>query len=157
MKLLQKLETFANFADMAEKKRIRVVGAAVIDGDKVLVAQRPRTGKAYKSLKWEFPGGKIERGETESEAVRREIMEELGCRVEVDELLPEMEHEYPDFILLMTICLCRLAPSSPAPQCLEHNALRWCRADELPLLDWAAADARRYRAILQRITKKRQP
>lgn len=125
------------------KKRIRVVGAAIIDGGRVLVAQRPYSDKAYKSLKWEFPGGKIEPGESEEQAIRREVGEELGCRIEVDALLPQIEHEYPDFILLMTICICRLAESSE-PKCLEHNAIRWCQPDELPSLEWAAADARCY-------------
>ena len=125
------------------KKRIRVVGAAIIDGGRVLVAQRPYSDKAYKSLKWEFPGGKIEPGESEEQAIRREVGEELGCRIEVDALLTQIEHEYPDFILLMTICICRLAESSE-PKCLEHNVIRWCQPDELPSLEWAAADARCY-------------
>ncbi len=123
------------------KKQIRVVGAAIIDDGKVLVAQRPACEKEYKSLKWEFPGGKIEAGESEGEAIRREIREELGCEVEVDGLLPEIEHEYPDFILRMTICICHLANGSK-PKCLEHNAIGWHTADELMALDWAAADAR---------------
>lgn len=130
------------------KKIIRVVGAAIIDGGNVLVAQRPLSDKAYKSLKWEFPGGKIEPAETESEAIKREIVEELACCIEVDDLLPEMEHEYPDFILKMTICMCHLS-SSTMPKCLEHNAIRWCKADELPSLDWAAADARCCPRILE--------
>lgn len=129
------------------KNRIRVVGAAIIEDGRVLVAQRPYSDKAYKSLKWEFPGGKIELGETEEEAIRREIREELDCQIEVDALLPEIEHEYPDFILLMTVCICHLAGSS-VPKSLEHTSICWCTADELPALDWAAADARCYpRAI----------
>lgn len=125
------------------KDCIRVVGAAIIDGGRVLVAQRPPSDKPYKSLKWEFPGGKIEPGETEREAIVREIREELDCLVEVDALLPEIEHEYPDFVLRMTICICHLADFS-TPKCLEHNALRWCAPADLPTLDWADADARCY-------------
>lgn len=130
-----------------EKKIIRVVGAAVISGDRILVAQRPFSDKAYKSLKWEFPGGKIESGETEVEAIKREILEELDCQIGVDRLLPEIEHEYPDFILRMTICVCHLYASS-MPKCLEHNAIRWCSTEELPSLDWAAADAGCYPLVL---------
>lgn len=131
------------------KKTIRVVGAAVIDGDKVLVAQRPYSAVAYKSLKWEFPGGKIEPGETETMAIRREIFEELNCHIDVDALLPEIEHEYPDFILRMTICICHLATASPRPQCMEHNTIRWCTPLELPSLDWAAADALCYPIVTE--------
>lgn len=122
------------------KKKIRVVGAAIIDDGKVLAARRPWSDKAYKSLKWEFPGGKIEIGETETEAIRREIREELDCCIEVDGLLPEIEHEYPDFILRMTICVCHLQPDS-TPVCLEHNSIRWVAPADLHSLDWAAADS----------------
>lgn len=125
------------------KKEVKVVGAAIISGDKVLVAQSPYSDKAYKSLKWEFPGGKIEPGESEEEAITREIHEELGCRIAVDALLPEIEHHYTDFILHITICLCHFTGSS-TPQCLEHNALLWLSPDQLPTLDWAAADAACY-------------
>lgn len=120
-----------------------MIGAAIIKCGKILVARRPYSDKAYKSMKWEFPGGKIERGETETEAIIREIHEELGCEIEVDRLLPEIEHEYPDFILRMTVCICHLLPHS-SPQCLEHNSIIWASPDTLSGLDWAAADARVY-------------
>lgn len=126
---------------VSAKKTVRVVGAAIVEGGKVLAARRPYSDKEYKSLKWEFPGGKIEDGESEEEAVRREIREELDCSVEVDALLPEIEHDYPDFTLRMTVCICHLKDSS-VPKCLEHDAIRWFSRDELLSLDWAAADAR---------------
>lgn len=129
------------------KKMVRVVGAAIIESGRVLVAQRRRSDVAYKSLKWEFPGGKIEPGETEEEAIVREIREELDCEIEVIELLPEMSHEYPDFVLRMTICICRLRPGE-APKCLEHNALSWQTEATLAQLDWAAADLRCYPLVV---------
>ena len=129
------------------KKIIRVVGAAIIRDGKVLVAQRPYSDASYKSLKWEFPGGKIEGGESESDAIRREIKEELGCIIDVDSLLPEMEYEYPDFILRMTICICHLSVTSE-PKCLEHNQIGWFGPLLLPVLDWVAADARCYPHII---------
>ncbi len=123
------------------KKIVRVVGATIIDGCKILVAQRPYSCVPYKSLKWEFPGGKMEENETEEQAIKREISEELDCLIEVDALLPEIEHEYPDFILRMTLCICHLAESS-IPKYLEHNSIRWLTLPELSSLDWAAADSR---------------
>lgn len=128
------------------KRKINVVGAAIIDCGRVLAARRPESPMPYKSLKWEFPGGKIEPGETPRQAIAREIEEELGCRVTVDALLPELEHEYPDFTLKLTICLCRLLPGE-TPRRLEHAALRWLSADALPTLDWAEADARCLSAV----------
>lgn len=130
------------------KKTIRVVGAAIIEEGRVLVAQRSRCDVAYKSLKWEFPGGKIEPGETAEEAIVREIREELDCNIRVWDMLPEIEHEYPDFILRMTICMCHLVNSS-IPKCLEHNSIRWCAPDDLDTLDWAAADARCYPLVVE--------
>lgn len=130
------------------KKSIRVVGVAIIDSGHVLVAQRPYSDIAYKSLKWEFPGGKIEPGESEAEAARREILEELDCEIEVDALLPEIQHEYPDFNLCMTICIAHLLHGS-VPKCCEHNAIAWLSASDLSAdIDWAAADARCYQSVV---------
>lgn len=129
------------------KKEISVVGAAIINDGNILVAQRPYSNKAYKSLKWEFPGGKIEPGETNEEAIKREIREELGSEIEVESLLPEIEYEYPDFILRMTICICHLVAAS-TPECKEHKAIRWFTAEELSSLDWAAADVLCYPLVV---------
>ena len=135
-----------------QKKTLKVVGAAIIDSGKILVAQRPISDKAYKSLKWEFPGGKVEHGETEMDAIRREIREELNCEVGVEMLLPEIEYEYPDFILRMTICICHLVGPS-TPKCLEHNALCWMTPERLSGLDWAAADARCYSMVVDYLNR----
>ncbi len=128
-------------------KIVKVAAAIIMHGDKIFATQR-----GYGDFKdgWEFPGGKIEAGETEEEAIKREISEELDCQIEVDGLLPEMEYEYPDFILRMTICLCHLVSSS-TPTCLEHNAIHWFAPDDLPTLDWAPADARCYPLVAAKI------
>ena len=93
---------------------------------------------AYKHLKWEFPGGKVEFGETQRDALRREIAEELGCRIEVGQHLLTVEHGYPDFRLVLNAYRCQVA--SRTVRMTEHVAIRWLAAHELPTLDWAAAD-----------------
>lgn len=137
-----------------DKKRIRVVGAAILNNGKILVAQRPYSDKKYKSLKWEFSGSKIEFGESEEDAIKREIQEELGCQIEVDGLLHEMEHVYSDFILRMTICICHLSGIS-IPKCLEHNSIAWLSPADLACLDWAA-DARCYPVLLDYLRRNRE-
>lgn len=124
------------------KRIVQVVGAAIVRDRRVLVARRVESPLAYKSLKWEFPGGKVEPGETVDEAICREIYEELGCRVEFVRVLSQLEHDYPDFSLNLTVCLCRLSDGSPEPECREHDSLRWVSFPELAGLDWAEADAR---------------
>ena len=84
-------------------KTIRVVAAVIKDGDKIFATQR-----GYGNLKggWEFPGGKIEEGETPQEALKREIMEELDTEIEVGELIDTIEYDYPDFHLSMGCYWC---------------------------------------------------
>lgn len=135
-----------------DKQTIRVVAAAINHRGTILVAQRPRSEARHKSLKWEFPGGKIEPGETEKEAIMREIREELDCHISVDFLLPEFEYEYPDFILNMTVCICHLKPGS-FPKCLEHNCIKWMLPESLHCLDWAAADACCVPLVLDQLKK----
>lgn len=132
----------------SDKNTIHVVGAAIVDSGRILVAQRPYSEIAYKSLKWEFPGGKIEPGESTEMAIKREISEELACDVEVDALLAPVEHEYPDFILRITICMCHLKPQS-TPHCMEHNAIRWVSPAQLSDMGWAEADARCYLMVAE--------
>lgn len=125
------------------KKRINVAGAAIISGNRVIAAQRLLSPKKYASLKWEFPGGKLEDNETEREAIIREIKEELGCEIEPDRILTVIDHEYPDFILHMTVFICSLRDNG-TPNAIAHNAVKWCTYEELYNLDWADADAKIY-------------
>ena len=83
-------------------KTIRVVAAVIKDGDKIFATQR-----GYGDLKggWEFPGGKIEEGETPQEALKREIMEELDTEIEVGQLIDTIEYDYPEFHLSMGVLL----------------------------------------------------
>jgi len=112
------------------KSVILVVAAALIDPDgRVLIAQRP-PGKAMAGL-WEFPGGKLELGETPEQALIRELHEELGITVKEPCLAPFTfaSHDYAGFHLLMPLYLCRRWDGMPMPR--EHKAIKWIRPKEL--------------------------
>lgn len=115
---------------------VHVVGAAIIDGDRCLVAQRgpgmPLPGA------WELPGGKVEPGEDPREALRREIAEELGIRVEVGEFLGQGSARAGGRLVQLDVYLARWQSGEIA--LAEHQGWRWVSAEELPALAWAAAD-----------------
>jgi 8-oxo-dGTP diphosphatase len=118
------------------KPVILVVAAALVDPDgRVLIAQRP-PGKAMAGL-WEFPGGKLEAGETPEGALIRELKEELGIAVKEACLAPFTfaSHGYGDFQLLMPLYVCRRWEGTPSPR--EHKMLKWIRPRDL-ILDPAA-------------------
>ncbi len=118
------------------KKRIHVVGAVLVDGDTVLAAQR---GKSMSLAgMWEFPGGKIEQGETPQEALHRELQEELLCTAEIGERLETTEHEYDFGIVILETYMCQLQEG--VPQLTEHDDIRWVAVPDLPSLAWAPAD-----------------
>ena len=89
-------------------------------------------------LKWEFPGGKIETGESPEECLIRELMEELGVSVLVSAALTPATHGYPDFTVTLYPFTCRLAGGTITPH--EHHALIWIEPQRMQELDWAAAD-----------------
>lgn len=118
---------------------VSVVAAALVDGDnRILVAQRP-PGGSLAGL-WEFPGGKIEAGETPEAALVRELDEELGIAVAADALIPIsfVSHAYPDFHLLMLLFLCRRWHGNPIGQ--QGQPLRWEATAELAALPMPPAD-----------------
>jgi 8-oxo-dGTP diphosphatase len=117
---------------------IPVVCAVIEHDGLVLVAQRP--AHKHLALQWEFPGGKVEAGESPAAAIIREIREELGCTVEIVHPLPRFTHDYSTVVIAMFPFVCRLAPSSLAPIAHEHVALRWVSPADLKLFDLAAAD-----------------
>ncbi len=121
--------------------RILLVAAcALVDGDgRVLIAQRP-AGKSLAGL-WEFPGGKVEEGETPEAALIRELAEELGVTVKADCLAPFVfaSHGYEDFHLLMPLYLCRRWDGFA--QARHHAALKWVRPGELDRWPMPPADA----------------
>lgn len=118
------------------KKHIHVVGAVIIENGKILCAQRG-PDKAL-PLKWEFPGGKIEEGESPQEALRREINEEMQCKVEIGEQIDYTVYEYDFGIVHLTTFYCKLIEGTPV--LTEHVSIRWLSPHELPSLDWAPAD-----------------
>ncbi len=123
----------------APRSEIPVVCALIERDGRVLMAQRP----AHKHLggKWEFPGGKVEPGETHEAALHRELHEELGSAVEIVRALPPHTHHYETISVRLIPFVARLASGSPEPHTHEHAALAWVPADELLALDLPAADA----------------
>ena len=95
---------------------------------------------SYTSHLWEFPGGKIEPGETPQQALRRELLEEMDLDVEVHELLATVTHNYPDFTI--TLAAYRCTSTTREFTMREHEASRWLPWNELMSLAWCAADAR---------------
>lgn len=116
-------------------KTINVVAAVIMKDGKVFATQR-----GYGEFKdgWEFPGGKVEAGESPEEALRREIREELEVEVNVGDLIDTIEYDYPAFHLSMKCYACTIAGGSP--HLLEHEAARWLSADQLDSVAWLPAD-----------------
>ncbi len=116
-------------------KTVHVVAALIINQDKVFATQR-----GYGEFKdgWEFPGGKIEPGETPEQALKREIQEELATQIRVAQPLTTMEYDYPTFHLSMQCFLCKVEKGNLT--LLEHEAAQWLSYDELNSVDWLPAD-----------------
>jgi len=119
-------------------KEIEVVAAIIIDDNKILCVQRNINKYDYISKKYEFPGGKIEPGETEVNALIREIKEELCMDVLVQTKFMTITHEYPDFKLTMHSYICAVEDAKLT--LTEHVDFKWLDKNELKKLDWAAAD-----------------
>ena len=115
--------------------QIEVVAAIIRKGDKIFATQR---GYGEWQDWWEFPGGKMEVGETPEEALKREINEELSTEISVDEFLCTVEYDYPAFHLTMHCYLCSLL--TEALHLNEHEAAKWLGKDELDSVKWLPAD-----------------
>ena len=124
-------------------KTIRVVAAIIRKGNMIFATQR-----GYGDFKdgWEFPGGKIEEGETPEHAIVREIKEELNADIIVGDLLITVEHDYPNFHLSMDCFWVELAPESDM-KLLEHEAAKWLELDNIDSVDWLPADIKVVDAI----------
>lgn len=115
---------------------IRVVAAAIVRDGRVLAARRGP--HAREALRWELPGGKVEGGEDDAAALRREIREELGADVRVDAPLAESVHAYAHATIHLVAYRCTLLAGEPEAR--EHAELRWIGAAEMGELTWAPAD-----------------
>ncbi len=126
-------------------KTINVVAAIIVNRDKEIFATQRGYGD-YKGW-WEFPGGKIEEGESKEEALKREIHEELDCSITVDSFFDSIEYDYPKFHLHMDCFLCSLEDREPT--LLEHMSAKWLKASELSEVKWLEADL----SIIEKLKK----
>lgn len=117
-------------------KVIEVVAAIIHDEEGRIFA----TQRGYGPMKdgWEFPGGKMESGETAEEALKREIWEELETRIEVEQLFETIDYDYPDFHLTMHCYICKVESGKLTLK--EHEAARWLTKEQLSSIDWLPAD-----------------
>ena len=116
-------------------KEIKVVAAIIKNEDKILATKR---GYGEFINMWEFPGGKIEPGETKKQALVREIKEELNIEISVDNFALDIEYQYPNFYLFMSCFMCSIKEGSI--ELLEHNDGKWITKEELNTLNWIPAD-----------------
>lgn len=121
----------------------QVVAALIRQGDKFMIFQRPET--KTRAFQWEFVGGKVENGETLEEALIRECREEIGVTVKVGDVFMEVDHEYPDITIHLTLFNAEIVNGTP--QKLEHNDIKCITPDEIPLYRFCPADDE----ILQKI------
>lgn len=115
---------------------VRVCCAVVLKGGKVFAARRSKGSN--QGMKWEFPGGKLEAGETEEACLHRELEEELKLRVHILKKLPVVVHRYPAFVIQLVPFVCELIEGPM--QNIEHETTGWFSAGELQALEWSEAD-----------------
>ena len=130
---------------MISMKTVKVVAAIITRENKIFATQR-----GYGDFKdgWEFPGGKVEPGETAEQAIVREIREELGADIKVTGFLTTVEHDYPNFHLSMDCFRAELMEGSEMTL-LEHEAAKWLDIKDIDSVDWLPADIKVVQAVKQ--------
>jgi 8-oxo-dGTP diphosphatase len=118
-------------------KKVDVVGAVMLNEKKEVLCALRSQDMSLPGL-WEFPGGKIEPGETPQESLKREIQEELGCDIAVGDLVADATHEYPNIIVRLITYFAKVTQGEPKAS--EHEKLVWLPKEELRTLEWAPAD-----------------
>ena len=132
-------------------KHLEVTAAIIVNNKEILCMQRKSSKYDYISYKFEFPGGKVEKGEGKEEALKREIYEELNMSVDVK---PEnhfltIEHTYPDFMITMHSYICNVSSRELTRK--EHASEVWLKVEDLGGLDWAAADLPIVRKLMREL------
>ncbi|MCE9573480.1 MAG: (deoxy)nucleoside triphosphate pyrophosphohydrolase [Deltaproteobacteria bacterium] len=122
---------------MTRARKLVVAGLIATDDGRVLITQR-KADQAL-PLQWEFPGGKIEAGESPEVALARELREELGAAIAIGRVWDVMFHAYPEYDVLMLVYRCKVVVDEP--RAVEVADLRWCRPEELGGFDILPADA----------------
>ena len=142
---LQRSISVANNTRNENMKTIRVVAAVILSEGKIFATQR-----GYGDFKggWEFPGGKIEDGETPEVALKREISEELETKIRVGELIDTIEYDYPNFHLSMDCFWCEIVSGKLVLK--EHEAARWLDKENLYSVEWLPADV----SLIEKIAVK---
>ena len=129
-----------NQTEETPRVAIHVVAAVVKEGDKYLCMQRKRSRRNYISEHWEFPGGKVEEGETCHEALVREIKEEMDWDIYVGRCIGTVEYAYPDFDIRLTAFWCRGGEGEF--KLLQHLDAKWLTREEMEDLKWTKADSK---------------
>lgn len=121
---------------MSNAERLLVVAGVVVRDGRVMLCQRKKD--KHNGLKWEFPGGKLEPGESPEEALRRELREELSIETEVGRVVDAVYYRYPDRDVLLLFYRCEIV--SGEPRTVDCNAIAWAKAEDVAGYDFAGAD-----------------
>jgi len=131
-------ETATTPFNKEKSSHIEVVAAIIVTGERILCVKRGKGKHDYTSHRYEFPGGKVEEGETHEQALKREISEELSIGIEVERFFISTTHSYPDFTITLYAFICKISQGEITLS--EHTEHRWLLPEELKSVVWTDAD-----------------